>query len=166
MLLFLLIGNTLVGFWLSSRDESPHVLMRHGGVALDVEFSPDGTLLASASGVTRGGGGGGIRLWAVPQGLPVLEVEEESAVLGGGIVSKVAFSPDGARLASASGWTDAVRLWSVETGEELAVLRGHESPVNSVAFSPDGVRVASEPCGYGRWRRMRSWRCCAGIGAR
>ena len=36
-----------------------------------------------------------------------------------------------------------MRLWDAASGEELVVLRGHESGVTSVAFSPDGWRVAS-----------------------
>ena len=57
-------------------------------------------------------------------------------------VWSVAFSPDGTRLASGSG-DETVRLWDVETGEEIATLRGHEHFVYSVAFSPDGTRLAS-----------------------
>lgn len=41
-----------------------------------------------------------------------------------------------------------VRIWDVESGVELAVLRGHQSWVASVAFSPDGRRIAS---GSGLW---------------
>jgi WD40 repeat protein len=35
------------------------------------------------------------------------------------------------------------RLWSAETGDELAVLRGHESAVYHAAFSPDGKWVVT-----------------------
>ncbi len=38
---------------------------------------------------------------------------------------------------------NTVRLWDVATGQELAVLRGHEGWIFSVAFSPDGERLAS-----------------------
>jgi tetratricopeptide (TPR) repeat protein len=54
----------------------------------------------------------------------------------------VAFSPDGARLASA-GEDGAVRVWDVATGQEALTLRGHAGPVRRVAFSPDGGRLAS-----------------------
>ena len=63
-----------------------------------------------------------------------------------GGVSSVAFSPDGATLASASGegWNDkTVRLWDVATGTLLSTLTGHTSRVSSVAFSPDGRILAS-----------------------
>jgi hypothetical protein len=57
-------------------------------------------------------------------------------------VWSVAFSPDGARLASGSD-DGTVRLWDTATGEPAATLTGHTSRVWSVAFSPDGARLAS-----------------------
>jgi hypothetical protein len=54
----------------------------------------------------------------------------------------VAFSPDGARLATAS-WDKTARLWDARTGEELLVLKGHTDEVHAVCFSPDGTRLAT-----------------------
>jgi WD40 repeat protein len=38
---------------------------------------------------------------------------------------------------------NTARIWDVATTKEIAVLRGHESSVNSAAFSPDGLRIVT-----------------------
>jgi WD40 repeat protein/serine/threonine protein kinase len=57
-------------------------------------------------------------------------------------VSSVCFSPDGTRLASASG-DQTVKVWDRTSGQELLTLKGHTHAVYGVCFSPDGTRLAS-----------------------
>jgi WD40 repeat protein len=59
-----------------------------------------------------------------------------------GGVNAVAFSPDGARMVSASR-DGTVRLWDAATGQELRTLKGHRGAIGAVAFSRDGQRIAS-----------------------
>jgi WD40 repeat protein len=50
-----------------------------------------------------------------------------------------AFSPEGARLATASGRT--AQLWDVGTGLRCARMRGHTSAVTGLTFHPDGRQL-------------------------
>ncbi|MEX2139327.1 MAG: protein kinase [Pirellulales bacterium] len=56
-------------------------------------------------------------------------------------VHSVAFSPDGARIAVASG--NHVKVCDARTGRVLRLLQGHSGRVYGVAFSPDGRTIAS-----------------------
>ena len=58
------------------------------------------------------------------------------------VIGSAAFSPDGARIVTASD-DGTARLWDAATGKEIAVLRGHEGYVRSAAFSPDGARIVT-----------------------
>ncbi|UQA58553.1 WD40 repeat domain-containing protein [Polyangium aurulentum] len=61
----------------------------------------------------------------------------------------VVFSADGRRVAfgdskpSHSEREHFVRVWDVEGGREIAVLRGHEDSIRAIAWSPDGQRLAT-----------------------
>ncbi|HXJ24666.1 MAG TPA: P-loop NTPase fold protein, partial [Streptosporangiaceae bacterium] len=54
----------------------------------------------------------------------------------------VAFAPDGASIATASG-DGTARIWDTRTGSELRQLSGHTGQVRSVAFAPDGATIAT-----------------------
>ena len=57
-------------------------------------------------------------------------------------VLSVAFSPNGEKLASASGDT-TVRMWDLNTECPLVTCEGHKGWVLFVAFSPDNTTLAS-----------------------
>ena len=58
-------------------------------------------------------------------------------------INSVAFSPDGAQLASGSD-DKSVILWDVASGSLVGrPLSGHAGPVKSVAFSPNGQMVVT-----------------------
>ena len=106
-----------------------------GGDARGVTFSRDGRHLASAA-------DGEVKLWDATR---LTEKRERIPPIRGRVPGpslNVAFSPDSRTLAT-GGEEYTVKIWEVQTGRELATLRGHGGDVYTVAFSPDGRWVAS-----------------------
>jgi len=58
-------------------------------------------------------------------------------------VSSVAFSPDARTALSGTGEEGAMKLWNVQTGEEIRTFWGHSGYVSSVTFSSNGRTALS-----------------------
>jgi WD40 repeat protein len=99
-------------------------------------LSPDGKLLAAASGDAETPGE--IKLWHV-NSLTEAATIRNTHLAG---VTAMAFSPDGERLATGS--HDAtIKIWRMQTGEELAAITTIGAAVDWLVFSPNGELLAT-----------------------
>ena len=123
-----------VGVWdTSSGRQIGHMMHFIGYINLGpLQFSPDDSVLA----VANSGNVGDVSLVEVSTGHTFAVLNHDTK----GIQS-VAFSPDGAFLATAS-LDGSARIWDAHTGLELRII-DDSAPLNNVAFSPDGRRVAT-----------------------
>ena len=127
-----------------------HSVSGHRDILNDAEFSPDGSLLATASYDKN------IVIWE-------LKTEQELRTLSGhnGAIFDLAFSSDGKVLASASA-DETIKLWSASSGERLDTLGQPEAEQYSVTFSPDGDYIVAG----GADKRIRIWQFVSRDGPR
>ncbi len=105
---------------------------------MGIVFSPCGALIAGSL-------KNEVRIWCAKQftkkrSIPHPEVYRQTYPL--------AFSPCGQYLAGDTWWQEgrenlAIRIWDVNSGEQMHAFQGHDSLVISLAFSPNGTMLAS-----------------------
>ncbi len=127
--------QVLVWDWRNSTK--PRTLGHHDSTIMDIQFSPDGRHLASAS------EDGMVQVWDATR---LSEAQKGRTLWPKSVMRelpKIAFSPNSKRLASGDGFNDVVVL-DVETGAlALPRLQGHGDMVICVAFSPNEKFLAS-----------------------
>jgi WD40 repeat protein len=161
-------GDGTARLWDPATGRELYLLRGQRDAAVGLAFSPDSKRLAISYGSASHSGPKApkpaeLRIWDVSTGALVLSFRASE-----GVIPRIAFSPDGERLAT-SGWDRTARLWDAKTGDELMAFRGHREFVNidfgegkggtaargpnvgsvvSLAFSPDGKRLATAGADY------------------
>lgn len=138
-------NDKTVRLWNLATGQELRRFEGHGNAVWRVRLSSDGKRLLTASHDRTA------RLWDVESGVELRRFE------CGGPCVDVCFAPDGKRIltceTSAQVWRDvlpppapsseaggAVRLWDVETGQQVRMLTGLAQAV-TVVISPDGTKV-------------------------
>ena len=138
LLAMILVGSLSVTsrFGVSADDLPPGIIARLGSPDLrnrqgveGVAFSPDSQQLASA------GWGDSIRIWDLSTG------KQNRRIRTGGMTFAVAFSPDGTKLASVG--SNQVRLWDLDSNQELFSSDLQQERITGIAFAPDGLTFAT-----------------------
>ena len=128
--------NTSIGIWLYDAHTGTEIVLIPERDVEAMALSSDGSTLASTRGdLNYNHFDNTVRLWDAVNG-------QLKVVLEGNWITSIAFSPDGATLASGS-YDGTIRLWDVDSGQLKTTLKGHNDPVSSVSYSPDGATLAS-----------------------
>jgi len=125
--------------WSTTTGKTLAVL-KHGDSVNSVAYSPNASKIVTASSDTT------VRIWDAVTGKPLVLLPHDAAV------RSAVFSPDGTKVLTIMGDHSGLVIpdrdyiaivWNSATAEQLAVLRGHSSPINSAVFSPDGTKIAT-----------------------
>jgi len=111
---------------------TPRTILATEGAPHDLQFSPDGRLLAAGSWFR-------LHVWDLASGTMRSIPTEHN-----GLLASVAFSPDGRFLATLGRHTDsAIRLLDTDDFKAVKRYQAHELCGAMVRFSPDGRTLAS-----------------------
>jgi WD40 repeat protein len=126
-------GRSIVTLWDLASRRAIRTFEAGADPVQALAFSGDGRRLAAGGGIK--GGPGRVTAWD----------SETGAVLGTldrvGLVTSLAFHPDGARLAVADYGETRVHLWDLAAG--TLITNPGPGAVSCVGFTPDGKRLAA-----------------------
>jgi len=131
-----------VKVWDLRTGQELRTLTGHNSSVLSVAVTPDGKKVISGSADNT------IKVWDLETGQQLLNLTEHKEG-----VNALAVTPDGKKIVSGAGkstawagWTSSdntIKVWDLETGQELFTLDGHTAMINAVAVTPDGKKVIS-----------------------
>ncbi|MGD9965362.1 MAG: WD40 repeat domain-containing protein [Hyphomonadaceae bacterium] len=126
-------GDRILRSWPATGRELA-ALRDPTSVVISAALSADGAYLVTGGGAPQFVG----RIWDIESAREVATLRGHTAM-----ITQVAFSPRGGRVATASN-DDTARLWNAATGAEVATLQS-EGDIRVIAFSPSGDRLLVAP---------------------
>ncbi|XP_072549186.1 coronin-7 isoform X2 [Salminus brasiliensis] len=86
-----------------------------------------------------------IRVWKVPKGGLVQTLTEPECILQGHTekIYSIKFHPHASSLLVSSSYDMTIRLWNLDTGDEVKKLSGHQDQIFGMAWSPNGKFLAT-----------------------
>lgn len=140
----LILAIFLPSVLIAQEKASPMLVLDSGGhtsLIWDVAFLAGSDRIVSVSYDKT------IRLWDLSSGQSIRVLRPPIGPGNAGRLICASVSPDGKLLAVGGIGVPPIRnpiyLISLETGQILRILQGHQTPVNTVVFSPDGQQLAS-----------------------
>lgn len=134
--------NTMMMWEPKTQNKPIQRLTGHQGLIIQIQYSPDGCYLASASFDKS------VKLWDGKSGKFITSFRGHV-----GSVYQVSWSADSRLLCTGSKDT-TLKVWDVEKRKMMFDLPGHSDEVYCLKWSPDGTRVASGS----KDKMMRIWR--------
>jgi WD40 repeat protein len=112
-----------------------------------VAIFPDGKYVISGSSDQT------IKIWDLKTGEEVFTFKNDKHW-----ITALAITPDGKQLISASGGFLSlfdlsefpIKIWNLEDGKEVFIIKGHNDPVNALAITPNGKNLISASSGLGK----------------
>ncbi|KIK41535.1 hypothetical protein CY34DRAFT_45343, partial [Suillus luteus UH-Slu-Lm8-n1] len=140
-------GGELIAWHGETGESLAQPIKAHSNWINSVDFSPDGTVLATGSGDDT------VKFWCTK----TWQMQERVASFKGHTKSNrsLAWTPDGTRLLSAGEHDSTIREWNSSTWQQVGhPWEGHTSYITAIAIDPTGTLVASAS----EDKHVRLWR--------
>jgi DNA-binding beta-propeller fold protein YncE len=139
---FVAAGNTSIHIVNADNGQTIRSFAAHAAEISGLAFSPDGTMLASASSSDKS-----VKIWDSATGRLIRTLDAKPPSY-----NTVAFSPDGREIAAGSG-DGSLTIWDLASGRLVRSFRADRAAVVSLAFSPDGRWIGTGGGDLNVWDR-------------
>lgn len=155
---YLAVGGDKTSIYVydTTNWEMVKILEGHEGSVLTLEWSLDGTMIASGSGTDK------VAINNIPENMiKIWDFSSEKVIANitghkDGVMN-LKWSPDGSQIATASD-DKVITLWSTTNWTRIINLTGHTLGVLDVDWSPDGMMLVSGSRDY----KVRTWNVLSG----